>query len=65
MSIISLLVVLIVFCLVVWCVRMILSAFSIGDPIASIVQVIVVIVFILWLLQNLGFIGGGPVLHLR
>lgn len=65
MSIISLLIVLLIFCLVIWCVRMILGAFSIGEPISSLVHVFVVILFVLWLLQNIGFIGGGPVLHLR
>lgn len=65
MSIIGLLVVLLIFCLVVWAVRAIMGAFGIGDPISTIVQVIVVLVFVLWLIQQLGFIGGGPVLHLR
>lgn len=65
MSIISLLVVLLIFCLVVWAVRAILGAFGIGDPISTIVQVVVVLVFVLWLIQSLGFIGGGPVLQLR
>lgn len=65
MSIISLLIVLLIFCVVVWSVRALLGAFGIGDPISTIVQVIVVLVFVVWLIQTLGFIGGGPVLHLR
>lgn len=55
---IGLLVWLVLLCLCVWAVRAILGAFSIGDPIATIVQVVVVIVFVLYLLQVLG-VGGG------
>ena len=64
MPFISLLAVLLIFCLVLWCARMLLGAFGIGDPIASIIQVVIVIVFVLWLVQALGLIGG-PVIHLR
>ncbi len=65
MSIISLLIILLIFCVVVWAVRALLAAFGIGDPISSVVQVVVVLVFVLWLINELGFIGTGPVLHLR
>lgn len=65
MSIISLLIVLLLFCLVLWAVRAIMSAFGIGDPISTIVQVIFVIIFVLWIVQQLGVFGGGPVLNLR
>jgi len=65
MSIIGLLIILLIFCVVVWAVRALLGAFGIGDPISSIVQVVIVLIFVLWLVQQLGFIGGGPVLHIR
>lgn len=65
MSLVGLLIVLLIFCVVVWAVRALLGAFGIGDPISTIVQVLIVLVFVLWLVQNLGFLGGGPVLHLR
>lgn len=65
MSLIGLLVVLLIFCLVAWAVRALLSAFSIGDPIATIVWVVLVIVFVLFIVQSLGVIGGGPILRLR
>ncbi len=65
MSIISLLIVLLIFCLVLWAVRAILGAFGIGDPISTIVQVLFIVIFLLWIVQQLGFLSGGPVLHLR
>jgi hypothetical protein len=64
MSIISLLIVLLIFCLVIWAVRAILGAFGIGDPISTIVQVIFVLIFVLWIVQQLGLVGG-PVLKLN
>ncbi len=55
--IISLLVALVIFCLVWWAATAILKAFGIGDPIATLVQVIIIIAAVLWLLQRFGF-GG-------
>lgn len=65
MSLIGLLIVLLIACVCIWAVRALLGAFGIGDPISTVVQVIVVLIFVLWLVQQLGFIGGGPVLHIR
>jgi hypothetical protein len=62
MSIIGLLVVLLVFCAVYWVAMRILKAFGVGDPIATIVQVIIVICALLWLLSAFGY---GPGLRLR
>lgn len=64
MSIIGLLVLLLVFCLVLWCVRALMAAFGVGDPISTVVYVVFVLVFVLFVIQQLGLIGG-PVLHLR
>lgn len=58
MSLIGLLVALLVFCLLVWAARSLMAAFGIGDPIATIVQVIIVVFFVLFLLQSMGYIGG-------
>ena len=63
MSIVSLLIVLLLFCLVIWVVRSVLSAFGIGDPIYTIVQVIFVLIFVLWLVEMLGVLPTGPVLR--
>ncbi len=65
MSLIGLLIVLLIFCLVVWAVRAIMSAFGIGDPIATVVWVVIVIIFVIWLVQNLGLMSMGPSIHLR
>lgn len=65
MSLIGLLVVLLVFCVIAWAARSLMGAFGIGDPIATIVYVIIVLVFVLWVLQNVGMLSGGPVLRVR
>ena len=38
---------------------------GIGDPIATVVYVVIVIVAILLLVQNLGLLGAGPILRVR
>ncbi len=65
MNLIGLLVLLLLFCLIVWAVRSLLGAFGIGNPIATVVQVIIVLVFVLWLIQNLGLLEVGPIIRLR
>lgn len=50
MDILSLLVALIIIALLFWAVRALLTAFGIGDPIATVVYVILVVLVILWLL---------------
>ncbi len=62
MSIVSLLVGLIIIALLFWAVRALLGAFGIGDPIATVVYVLMVVVVILWLL---GLVTGSPILRLR
>jgi hypothetical protein len=61
MDIISLLVGLIIIALLFWAVRALLGAFGIGDPIATVVYVLMVVIVIIWLL---GMVTGTPVLHL-
>ena len=57
MDLLSLLVLLIVACVLVWGARTIMSAFGIGDPIASVVYVVIVILI---LFELLGLLGHGP-----
>lgn len=64
MNLISLLIILLIFCVVLWAARAIMAAFGVGDPIATIVYVVIVLFGLIWLIQTLGFIGGGPVLRL-
>ena len=63
MSLIGLLVALIVIGLVWWAVTAILRAFGIGDPIATLVRVVFVIVVVLWLISTV--FGLGPTIRLR
>lgn len=64
MSLLSILIVLLVFCIVIWAARSLMSAFGIGDPIHTVVIVLLVLICLFWLLQQLG-VMGGPVLRLR
>lgn len=64
MSLISLLIALIVVCVVYWAITQILAAFGIGNPIATVVKVLFVLLVVLWLVQNLGLFTG-PVIRLR
>jgi len=64
MSLIGILIVLLIFCIVIWAARSLMAAFGVGDPIATVVYVLIVLVMLIWLLQQLGVVGG-PVLHLR
>lgn len=57
MSLLSLLVALLIICLLFWAVTAILAAFGVGDPIATVVKVIFVVLVVLWLVGALG--GGG------
>jgi hypothetical protein len=65
MSLVSLLIVVLVFCVIVWAIRALMGAFGIGEPISTVVYVIVVLIAVLWVVQNLGGFGGGPVLRIR
>jgi hypothetical protein len=63
MSLVTLLLTLVVVCLFFWAARAILAAFSIGDPIATVVYVVLVLIVILWLIGQLG--GGTSLGNLR
>lgn len=62
MSLIGLLIAVVLVCLAWWAVTSILGAFGVGDPIATVVRVVFVVLVILWLVSALGF---GPSLRLR
>ncbi len=65
MPIVGLLVALVIFCLAWWAVSAILAAFGVGDPIATLVKVIFVILAVLYLLSAIGVVNVGPQLRLR
>lgn len=59
MSLIGLLVALVVVCLVFWAVNAILRAFGVGDPVATLVKVVFVVIVVLWLLSAFGVLPSG------
>jgi uncharacterized membrane protein YwzB len=61
MSLIGLLVALLIFGVVFWALRALLAAFSIGDPIATVVYVLLVLAFVVFVL---GLLGYGPGLRI-
>ena len=65
MTLISLVIALIIICVVYWAIRQILAAFSIGPPIATVIQVLFVLIVVLWLVQSLGLVSSGPILRVR
>jgi hypothetical protein len=66
MSIVGLLVLLIVFCAIVWAARKLLAAFAVPEPIATVVWVLIVLVEVFMVVDQFGLIGtGGPSLRLR
>jgi hypothetical protein len=64
MSLIGLLVALLIICVVLWAARALMAAFSIEDPIRTVIYVIIVIIVLVWLVGALGY-GGFGSLRLR
>ena len=58
MTILGLLAAVVILCLVYWCVTRLMAAFGVGDPIATVVRVILVVLVILWLLSAFGLAPG-------
>jgi hypothetical protein len=58
MNLIGLLIGLIIICAVFWAARALLTAFAIGDPIATVVYVLLVIIVLAWVLSQVGAVGG-------
>lgn len=56
MNLISLLVVLLIFCVVIWATRALMGAFGIGDPISTVVYVVLVLIMLLWFVQVVGLL---------
>lgn len=63
MSILGLLIALLIFCVLIWSARALMTAFGIGDPIATVIYVVLVILGLFLLLRALGF-GGALGLRL-
>lgn len=56
LTLVSLLVFVLVGCIVWWAVTKLLAAFGVGDPLATVVQVIVVLLLLALLLNYLGIV---------
>jgi hypothetical protein len=54
---VTLLIAVLVVCIVCWAARSLLAAFSVPDPAATVVFVIVVLVCVLWFLKHVGVPG--------
>ena len=65
MSIIGPLILLLVFCAVVWAVSTLLSAFAVPEPIATVVWVLVILLCVFALIGETGLVSSVPVLRLR
>ena len=66
MSLIDILILLIVFCVIVWAARALLAAFAVPEPISTVVLVLVVLLCVFVLVDQMGIIGAsGPVLRIR
>lgn len=59
---IGLLIALIVICAIWWAANKIMASFGVGNPVAGIVQVAIVLVALIWLLSLFGY---GSALRLR
>ncbi len=65
MSILGLLVLLIVFCVLVWAARALLAAFAVPEPISTVIWVLIVLLAVFALVDQAGILGTGPILRLR
>jgi hypothetical protein len=62
MSILSLLIVLLIVCVVIWAARALMAAFGLGEPLRTVVMVVIVLLVVLWVAAQFGI---GPGLRLR
>ncbi len=64
MSLLGLLVLLLVLCAIIWAARALLSAFSIGEPISTVVWVIIVLICVFAFANEAGVLGNVGSLRL-
>jgi len=65
MSIIGLLILLVIFCVIVWAARALLAAFAIPEPISTVIWVLIVLLCVFALVDQMGVLGTGPFLRIR
>lgn len=54
MTLIGLLIAILIICVVIWAVRSLLAAFSVGEPLSTVVLVVVVLVCLFYFFGQLG-----------
>ncbi len=59
MSIMAIIVALVLFGLAFWVVRTLSSAFKIPEPVPAVIYVVLVVIFVVWFLQNLAGVNLG------
>jgi hypothetical protein len=64
-SLIGLLILLIVICVVLYCARLLIGAFAIGQPFATLIYVVIVLICLLVVLQSIGGLGHWGVVTVR
>lgn len=64
-SLISLLIALIVICVVLYCARLLINAFAVQQPFATVIYVVIVLICLLVVLQAIGGLGGWGVVTIR
>jgi hypothetical protein len=64
MSLLGLLILLVVFLVIIWAARALLTAFAVGEPISTVIWVLIVLIAVFALLGQFGIIGGGPVVRI-
>lgn len=65
MSLISLVIIILILCVVYWCIMQIMGAFGVPAQIQTVVMVLFVLLAVLWIVSALGLFGSGPVINLR
>ena len=63
-SLIGLLIALIVVCVVLYCARLLITAFEVPQPFATLIYVVIILICLLVILQQVGLFGWG-VVHVR
>jgi hypothetical protein len=65
LSLISILIALIIICVVLYCAKLLISAFAVEQPFATLIYVVIVILCLLVFLQAIGGFGSWGTVHIR
>lgn len=65
MTLVGLLIFVIIFGLIFYLVQMLLAALPIAAPFKTVAYCLLLLIAIIFLLDQVGYLGTGPILHLR